>query len=65
MHHAAMLRVSIWMLVIAMVGCVGADDSSTSDAGTHDGGIDAASDGAVTHCVFGASHFGDGCQFGP
>ena len=59
------MRVSLWMLVAAMVlGCVGGDDSSTSDAGGKDGGTDAIT-GDAGHCVFGTSHFGDGCEFGP
>jgi hypothetical protein len=66
--HDAAMRVSLWMLVVAMmVGCVGGDDSSTSDGGAKDGstGDATSSDGSAEHCVFGASHFGDGCKFGP
>lgn len=65
MHHAAM-RVSLWVLVVAMMfGCVGGDDSSTSDGGAKDSGTGDVASSDAKQCVFGASHFGDGCMFGP
>lgn len=57
------------VVAIAMVlasGCV-SDTSSNPDGG----GPDAASpdgnngDAGGAPCVFGTSHFGDGCKFGP
>jgi hypothetical protein len=53
------------LLAAWLAGCVG-DSSSVPDAG--DGGSnDAMNQPDATNgtCVFGTSHFGDGCKFGP
>jgi hypothetical protein len=60
----------IVVVVFALGACVG-DSNPSNDAGgndvvtTSDAGPDVATDAPIGTCVFGTSHFDDGCKFGP
>ena len=61
------LRVSIILVAALVVACVG-DSNVPTDGGsdaTADAAVDVKVDAPPGTCVFGTSHFDDGCKFGP
>ena len=63
-------RAFIILVTLATSACVGdgnqPNDAGGDDATPLDGGSDAKPDAAPNGtCVFGTSHFDDGCKFGP
>jgi len=62
------LRPFIIIVAALAVGCVG-DSNQPNDAGsdvtTSDAAPDTSADSPPGTCVFGTSHFDDGCKFGP
>lgn len=55
-------------MAFALGACVG-DSNQPNDGGSDvtapDAGPDVTQDAPIGTCVFGASHFDDGCKFGP
>ena len=63
------IRLAFILFAFALCACVG-DSNQPVDAGgdatTSDAGSDVtAPDAPIGTCVFGTSHFDDGCKFGP
>jgi len=58
------VRLSIIVVAALVVACVG-DSNQPNDGGNDVTTPDAAIDAPPGTCVFGTSHFDDGCKFGP
>jgi hypothetical protein len=55
------------LMLLACTDSSASGDAAPSDGSTNDGGsiADGGYEAAPGQCIFGKSHFNDGCKFGP